>query len=64
MMALVALPSLRRSSRMVQRSLLVYKHGWMVIFSGFLPRTARNCRDSGSEKTINKAMTNGIAPPK
>ena len=35
MMALVALPSLRRSSRMVQRSLLVYKHGWMVIFSGF-----------------------------
>jgi lipooligosaccharide transport system permease protein len=30
-----ALPSLRRSSRMVQRNLLVYKHTWMVIFSGF-----------------------------
>jgi lipooligosaccharide transport system permease protein len=29
------LPSLRRSSRMVQRNLLVYKHSWMVIFSGF-----------------------------
>lgn len=28
-------PSLRRSSRMVQRSLLVYKHTWMVILSGF-----------------------------
>lgn len=28
-------PSLRRSSRMVQRNLLVYKHGWMIIFSGF-----------------------------
>ena len=30
-----ALPSLRRSSRMVQRNLLVYKHTWMVIASGF-----------------------------
>jgi lipooligosaccharide transport system permease protein len=30
-----ALPSPRRSSRMVQRNLLVYKHIWMVIFSGF-----------------------------
>jgi lipooligosaccharide transport system permease protein len=29
------LPSLRRSVRMVQRNLIVYKHGWMVIFSGF-----------------------------
>jgi lipooligosaccharide transport system permease protein len=29
------LPSLRRSRRMVQRNLVVYKHGWMVIFSGF-----------------------------
>lgn len=29
------LPSPRRSGRMVQRNLLVYKHGWMVIFSGF-----------------------------
>ena len=29
------LPSPRRSRRMVQRNLLVYKHGWMVIFSGF-----------------------------
>ena len=28
-------PSWRRSGRMVQRNLLVYKHGWMVIFSGF-----------------------------
>ena len=35
MMALVALPSLRRSRRMVQRNLLVYKHVWRVIFSGF-----------------------------
>lgn len=36
MNALVAaLPSPRRSSRMVQRNLLVYKHTWMVIFSGF-----------------------------
>jgi lipooligosaccharide transport system permease protein len=31
----LALPSLRRSLRMVQRNLLVYKHVWMVIFSGF-----------------------------
>ena len=30
-----SLPSLKRSSRMVQRNLLVYKHTWMVIFSGF-----------------------------
>jgi lipooligosaccharide transport system permease protein len=29
------LPSLRRSSRMVQRNLIVYKHTWMVILSGF-----------------------------
>jgi lipooligosaccharide transport system permease protein len=29
------IPSLRRSSRMVQRSFLVYKHTWMVILSGF-----------------------------
>ena len=28
-------PSMRRSSHMVQRNLLVYKHTWMVIFSGF-----------------------------
>lgn len=28
------LPS-RRALRMVQRNLLVYKHEWMVIFSGF-----------------------------
>lgn len=28
-------PSLRRSTRMVQRNLLVYKHTWMVIVSGF-----------------------------
>ena len=32
---IVNIPSLRRSSRMVQRNLIVYKHGWMVIFSGF-----------------------------
>jgi lipooligosaccharide transport system permease protein len=29
------LPSPRRAIRMVQRNLLVYKHGWMVILSGF-----------------------------
>jgi len=29
------LPSLHRAVRMVQRNLIVYKHGWMVIFSGF-----------------------------
>jgi lipooligosaccharide transport system permease protein len=29
------LPSPRRSLRMVQRNLIVYRHGWMVIFSGF-----------------------------
>lgn len=28
-------PSLHRSLRLVQRNLLVYKHDWMVIFSGF-----------------------------
>jgi lipooligosaccharide transport system permease protein len=28
-------PSIRRALRMVQRSLMVYRHGWMVIFSGF-----------------------------
>jgi lipooligosaccharide transport system permease protein len=31
----VVLPSFRRSTRMVQRSLTVYKHTWMVILSGF-----------------------------
>ena len=34
MIALTA-PSLRRSLRMVQRSLLVYKYTWIVIFTGF-----------------------------
>ncbi len=29
------MPSWRRSFRMVERNLLVYKHGWMIIFSGF-----------------------------
>src|SRR5687767_9569170 len=29
------LPSPGRAVRMVQRNLLVYKHTWMVIFSGF-----------------------------
>jgi lipooligosaccharide transport system permease protein len=29
------MPSPRRAWRMVQRNLLVYKHGWMIIFSGF-----------------------------
>lgn len=29
------MPSPRRSLRLVQRNLLVYKHDWMVIFSGF-----------------------------
>ncbi len=33
--ATLALPSPRRSLRMVQRNLLVYKHTWMVIVSGF-----------------------------
>jgi len=28
-------PSLRRALRMVQRSLMIYRHSWMVIFSGF-----------------------------
>lgn len=31
----ISLPSIRRSWRMVQRNLLVYRHLWMVIFSGF-----------------------------
>ena len=31
----IAVPSLRRSRRMVQRNLIVYKHAWMIIFSGF-----------------------------
>jgi lipooligosaccharide transport system permease protein len=31
----VLFPSWYRSRRMVQRNLLVYKHGWMVIFTGF-----------------------------
>jgi lipooligosaccharide transport system permease protein len=30
-----SLPSFSRALRMVQRNLLVYKHGWMVIVSGF-----------------------------
>lgn len=30
-----AVPSLRRALRMVQRNLFVYRHGWMVIVSGF-----------------------------
>ena len=34
-MSLLVLPSPARSIRMVQRNLLVYKHGWMVILSGF-----------------------------
>ena len=29
------IPSPRRASRMVQRSLLIYKHGWLVIVTGF-----------------------------
>lgn len=29
------MPSPRRSVRMVQRSLIVYRHTWMVVFSGF-----------------------------
>lgn len=29
------IPSWRRSGRMVQRNLLIYKHAWVVIFSGF-----------------------------
>jgi lipooligosaccharide transport system permease protein len=31
----VVLPTWHRSRRMVQRNLLVYKHTWMVIFTGF-----------------------------
>jgi lipooligosaccharide transport system permease protein len=30
-----SLPSPARAAKMVQRSLMVYRHGWMVIFSGF-----------------------------
>ena len=30
-----AIPSLRRARRMYQRNMIVYKHGWMVILSGF-----------------------------
>jgi lipooligosaccharide transport system permease protein len=33
--SLIVLPSIRRSRRMIQRNLIVYKHGWMIIFSGF-----------------------------
>ena len=25
----------RRALRMIERNLLVYKHGWLVLFSGF-----------------------------
>jgi lipooligosaccharide transport system permease protein len=32
---LAAMPSIRRSRRMIQRNLIVYKHAWMIIFSGF-----------------------------
>ena len=32
---LAAFPSVRRSRRMIQRNLIVYKHAWMIIFSGF-----------------------------
>jgi lipooligosaccharide transport system permease protein len=31
----LARPSLRRSIRMVQRNLMVYRHSWMIILSGF-----------------------------
>lgn len=31
----IPLPSIRRACRMVQRSLIVYKHTWIIIFSGF-----------------------------
>lgn len=31
----MTLPSPRRSFRMIERNLLVYKHGWMIIVSGF-----------------------------
>jgi lipooligosaccharide transport system permease protein len=34
-LAALELPSVRRSIRMVQRNLVVYKHTWMVIASGF-----------------------------
>lgn len=32
---LIVIPSIRRSRRMMQRNLIVYKHAWMIIFSGF-----------------------------
>ena len=38
----LTLPSLRRSSRMVQRNLFVYKHTWMVIFTGFFEPIERD----------------------
>lgn len=31
----ITLPSLHRSAKLVQRNLIVYRHTWMVIFSGF-----------------------------
>jgi lipooligosaccharide transport system permease protein len=31
----IAVPSIRRSRRMVQRNLIVYKHAWMIVVSGF-----------------------------
>jgi lipooligosaccharide transport system permease protein len=31
----VAYPSLQRASKLVQRNLIVYRHTWMIIFSGF-----------------------------
>ena len=31
----ITLPSFRRARRMVQRNLLVYRHGWVIIVSGF-----------------------------
>jgi lipooligosaccharide transport system permease protein len=34
-MTAIALPSLRRSVRLVQRNLIVYKHAWMIVVSGF-----------------------------
>ncbi len=34
-MAPLTWPSVGRAARMVQRNLLVYKHAWMVIFTGF-----------------------------
>ena len=34
-MTIASFPSIRRSRRMIQRNLIVYKHAWMIIFSGF-----------------------------